>query len=175
MRDVLMAEFGSAGELVGALKDVEQNGGRAVDAFTPYPISEIDEAMGAGRSTIARYTLAGGVLGALTGYLGQYWILVVDYPLNVGGRPLHSAPAMIPVTFELTVLFAALATVLGLAVRARLGLLWQPVDETPGFESASVDRFWLAVAPNDGQSPEALGARLVELGALRVSPAGETP
>lgn len=172
MRDVLMAEFESAERLVGALESLRVSGGRAIDAFTPYPVSGVDEALGGGRSTVARYTLAGGVVGALTGYLGQYWIMAVDYPLNVGGRPLHSAPAMIPVTFELTVLFAALATVLGLGIRARLGLLWQPVDETPGFESASVDRFWLAVAA-DGQSAEALEAHLVELGALRVTPAGD--
>ena len=172
MRNVVMAEFGSADELVDAIGSLRHSGARPVDAFTPYEVSGVDEALGGGRSTVARYTLAGGVLGALTGYLGQYWIMAVDYPLNVGGRPLHSAPAMIPVTFELTVLFAALATVLGLAVRARLGLLWQPVDETPGFESASVDRFWLAVVP-DGLSVEALGAQLVELGALRVEPAGD--
>jgi hypothetical protein len=171
MRDVLMAEFASAEGLVDALGRLRGSGGRALDAFTPYPVPGVDEALGGERSTVARYTLSGGVLGALTGYLGQYWIMAVDFPLNVGGRPLHSAPAMIPVTFELTVLFAALATVLGLGLRARLGFLWQPVDETPGFESASVDRFWLAVAP-ENQSAESLTERLLELGATRVEAAG---
>jgi hypothetical protein len=166
-----LAEFDDANGMVCALEALHARGHRTLDAYSPYPVAAADRVLGLGRSTVARFTLAGGVLGALTAYGGQYWIMAVDYPINVGGRPLHSAPAMIPVTFELTVLFAALATVLGLIVRARLGFLYQPEDEARGFESASIDKFWVAVGP-EGRDTSDVERELLELGALRVVPFG---
>ena len=174
MREGLLAEFDDPSRMVAALRDLRETGHVELDAYCPHPIEGLGELLGFERSVIARFTLSGGVLGALTGYVGQWWISAVDFPLNVGGRPLHSAPAFIPVTFELTILFAALATVLGLFLKARLGSLYAPVDEVAGFESASIDRFWLAV----GAEPAARGRtedRLTELGALRVVPFGKRP
>ena len=170
----LLAEFQSPSQLSRALESLREMGHSRLDAYSPHPVEGIGDALGLRRSVLSRFTLAGGVLGALTGYLGQWWISAVDYPLNVGGRPLHSAPAFIPVTFELTILFAALATVLGLFLKAHLGALWAPVDEAFGLEGAFLDRFWVAVTPTE-ESRGSIEERLVNLGALRVLPFGRRP
>jgi len=171
MREGVLAEFAEPVRLVAALGALRRSGHADLDAYTPHPVDGIDTALGTPRSTLSRFTLAGGILGALTGYLGQWWITAVDFPLNVGGRPLHSAPAFIPVTFELTILFGALATVLGFFLRARLGSLWAAVDEAGVLQGAAVDQYWIAVGASDGARPS-IEKELMELGARRVVPFG---
>jgi hypothetical protein len=168
VREGLLAEFDDPVAMVRALGKLREKGYAELDVYAPHPVEGVREALSFARSRVARYTLTGGVLGALTGYVGQWWIAVIDYPLNVGGRPLHSAPAFIPITFELTILFASLATVLGFFLEARLGALWAPVDEAPGIESASVDAFWLAVGVSEHEAREVVEQQVLEEGAKRV-------
>src|SRR5215510_3598272 len=110
----LMAEFTTPEELLAAVHRAREGGYRHMDAYTPFPVEGLAEALGFHHNRLPLLVLAGGVIGCLSRYLMQYYIAVIEYPLNVGGRPLHSWPAFIPVTFEMTVLIAALAAVLGM-------------------------------------------------------------
>ena len=105
----LIAEFADPTELVGAARQAHEAGYRHLDAYTPFPIEELSEALGMHRNLLPPLVLTGGIVGMLTGIGLQYWTSVIDYPINVGGRPLFSWPAFIPVTFELTILCAALS------------------------------------------------------------------
>src|SRR5262245_9809489 len=109
----LMAEFGSADDLIAAAHKVHDEGFTKVDAYTPYPIEELSHALGHHRSKLPAIVLGGGIVGAIGGYALQYWTQVIVYPMNVGGRPFHSWPAFIVPTFETTILVAALSAVLG--------------------------------------------------------------
>src|SRR5206468_3382913 len=110
----LMAEFASPGELIAAAHEAYAQGYRHMDAYSPYPIEELWEAIGHHRSVLPKIVLGGGICGCIGGYLLQYWISVIAYPINVGGRPFHSWPAFIPPTFETTILLAAFSAVLGM-------------------------------------------------------------
>jgi hypothetical protein len=169
MAEACLAQFSDAERLVSALERLRERGYRELDAWAPHPIEGLDKALGLRRSRVPRYTLGGGVFGALLAYGGQWWMNAYNYPLNVGGRPAHSAPAFIPITFELTVLCAALATVFGLFVEARLGALWRWVDEVPGFDTSSIDRFWLAISGSDPELTRDTEPLLKELGAEQVT------
>jgi mono/diheme cytochrome c family protein len=149
MAERYLAEFAESDQLLAAVEHLREQGFSRFDAYTPYPVEGLSGALGFRRSRLPRYTLAGGSFGALLAYGGQWWMNAVDYPINVGGRPAHSAPAFIPITFELTVLCGALATVLGLVIESRLGNLWNAVDEVPGFGTSSIERFWLALDSTD--------------------------
>src|SRR5271168_979210 len=107
----LMAEFDSATDIVAAARRTHEAGYRRIDAYSPFPIEELAEAIGFHRNNVALVTLIGGIVGGLTGYLMQYWIAVVNYPINIGGRPLNSWPSFVIVTFELTILFGAVSAV----------------------------------------------------------------
>lgn len=169
MAEACLAEFADADPLLSALERLRAQGYERLDAYTPHPVEGLAETLGFRRSRLPRYTLFGGVFGAVSAYGLQWWMNAVDFPINVGGRPGHSAPAFIPITFELTVLCGALATVVGLLVEARLGALWRAVDEVPGFQSSSIDRFWLAIdEPDPNTSRAETETLLVELGAIRV-------
>lgn len=124
-------------------------GYRHMDAYSPFPIEALAEALGVHRTRFPYVVLLGGLLGGLAGYALQYWTSVVDYPLNVGGRPLHSWPAFIPVTFECTILGAALTTVLGMLARNGLPMPYHPVFNVPNFSFAERDRFFLLIAASD--------------------------
>ena len=104
----LVAEFATPDALLEATRRARQAGYRYIEAYTPFPVEGLTEALGFHRTSLPLVVLLGGIVGGLSGYLLQYWINVMHYPLNVGGRPLHSWPAFIPVTFELTILAAAL-------------------------------------------------------------------
>jgi len=104
----LMAEFPDSEELIAAARRTREAGYRNIDAYTPYPIEELAEAVGHHHSKLPLIVLIGGIAGALTGYFLQYWASVIEYPLNIGGRPYHSWPAFIVPTFEMTILFAAI-------------------------------------------------------------------
>ncbi|MGH8056325.1 MAG: DUF3341 domain-containing protein, partial [Candidatus Entotheonellia bacterium] len=109
----LMAEFDNPSDLLVAAHRAREEGYRRMDAYTPFPVDGLAEALGFHRTWVPFMALIGGLVGCMGGYLLQYYLTVIDYPLNIGGRPLHSWPAFIPVTFEMTVLVAALAAVLG--------------------------------------------------------------
>jgi hypothetical protein len=146
-----MAEFDSPEGLLAAAQRAHDEGYRRMDAYSPFPVEGLSEAIGFHRSGLPLVVLIGGILGGLGGYLMQYYMMVIDYPLNVGGRPLHSAPAFVPVTFELTILVAALAAVLGLLALNGLPMPYHPVFNVPHFEMASRNLFFLCIEAADPQ------------------------
>src|SRR5437870_3231476 len=110
----IMAEFDSASDLVVAARKTHEAGYRKIDAYSPFPVEELAEAIGFHKNRVPLVTLIGAMIGGLSGYLMQYWIAAVDYPVNVGGRPVHSWPSFIVVTFEMTILFGGIFAVLGM-------------------------------------------------------------
>lgn len=144
-----MAEFVSAQELVVAARRTHEAGYRKIDAYSPFPVEELAEAIGFHRNNVPLVTLIGGIVGGLTGYLMQYWMAVVNYPVNVGGRPYHSWPSFIIVTFELTILFGGISAVFGMLALNGLPMPYHPVFNEPRFARASKDRFFLIVFATD--------------------------
>jgi hypothetical protein len=145
----LMAEFHTAEELIEAVHKVHEAGFEHVDAFTPYPIEEVAHALDLPRSKMPLIVLGGGITGGLAGYMLQYWSQVLEYPMNIGGRPFHAWPAFIVPTFEMTILFAALAAVLGMFALNGLPQPYHPVFNWSRFERASQDSFFLAIESTD--------------------------
>jgi len=146
----LMAEFGDPTSIVVAARRANEAGYRKMDAYTPFPIEELAEALGyKSRGRLPKIVLAGGAAGCLGGFLLQYWCSVVAYPLNVGGRPLNSWPSFIPITFETTVLCAALSAVLGMLALNGLPMPYHPVFNVPEFALATRDRFFLCIEAKD--------------------------
>jgi len=145
----LMAEFESPAELLRATRRAYSDGYRRMDAYSPFPVEHLPEALGVHKDHVNLITLAGGILGGLTAYGLQWWINTIAYPLNIGGRPFHSWPSFIIVTFEMTVLFAGIAAVVGMFALNGLPLPHHPVFNTPGFEAATRDRFFLCIESVD--------------------------
>jgi hypothetical protein len=165
-----MAEFHTAEELVEAAHKVHAAGFHHVDAFTPYPIEEVSHALGLHRSKLPLIVLGGGITGGLAGYFLQYWSQVLEYPLNIGGRPFHSWPAFIVPTFEMTILFAALSAVLGMFALNGLPQPYHPVFNVPRFALASRDRYFLVIEARDPKfDPEETRRFLLDLHASEVS------
>jgi len=145
----LMAEFDDPNALVHAAKRTYEAGYRRIDAFSPYPIEEAWEAIGQHDRRLSFIVLAGGLTGLLTGIGLQEWVHQLAYPMNIAGKPLNSWPQFVPVTFELTILFAALAAVIGMIVLNGLPEPYHPVFNVPRFEHASRDKFFLLVESAD--------------------------
>ena len=145
----MMAEFDSPTALVNAAKAAREKGYRKLDAYSPFPIEALSEALHLHKNKLPLIVLLGGILGGLSGYLLQYYVTVVYYPLNIAGRPLHSWPAYIVITFELTILFAALSAVLGLLALCGLPMPYHPVFNVPRFAQASRNRFFLCIESTD--------------------------
>lgn len=145
----LMAEFDNPTDVVNAAHSVHEAGYRRIDAYSPYPIEALSEAIGVHSTKLPIIVLVGGIIGGLAGYLLQYFTHVVDYPLIVGGKPFHSWPAFIPITFECTVLGAGLSAVFGMLALNGLPEPYHPVFNTPNFALASRDRFFLLVQSTD--------------------------
>jgi hypothetical protein len=147
----LLAEFDTPSAIVDAAERTHKAGYRKIDAYSPFPIEELAEAIGFHRNGVAPVVLVGGILGCLTGYLMQWWIATVSYPVNVAGRPLHSWPSFMVVTFELTILFSVLAATFGMLALNGLPMPYHPVFNVPRFEFATKDKFFLIVFSSDPQ------------------------
>ena len=145
----LMAEFDSAEELVDAARKVRDAGYTKTDAFTPFPLHEIDEALGVKRSILPYLVFLGGVAGLLTGLGLQYFVHVWEYPIIVGGRPYFSLPSFIPPSYELTILFAAFTAVFGMLLLNGLPQPYHPVFNVPRFALASREKFFLLIENKD--------------------------
>lgn len=144
-----MAEFDTPKEIVAAARAAREAGFTRMDAYSPFPIHEMDDALGIKRSILSFLVFAGGILGGLGGFGLLYYTHVIDYPLNVGGRPYMAIPMFIPITFECIVLLAALTAVIGMIVLNGLPQPYHPVFNAPRFALASRDKFFLAIEAND--------------------------
>jgi hypothetical protein len=145
----LMAEFEDPTSLVTATERAHHEGYRCMDAYSPYPIEELHDALGARHTKLPLIVLIGGLVGCVGGYGLQYWSSVIAYPLNIGGKPFHSWPAFIPVTFECTILAAALSCVLGMLALNGLPMPYHPVFNLARFALASRNRFFLCIEAKD--------------------------
>jgi len=145
----VLAEFDDPNALVAATTRAYREGYRRMDAYSPFPIEELHEALGGHHTRLPLVVLIGGILGGVGGYALQYWTQAIAYPINVGGRPYHSWPAFIPVTFECTILAAALSAVLGMIALNGLPMPYHPVFNVPRFALASRNRFFLCIEAVD--------------------------
>jgi ActD protein len=141
----VMAELADEKALLAAALEAREAGWERVEAYAPFPVKGLAEAVDARPSRLALFVLLGGILGGASGYFLQWYTAVVSYPINVGGRPLNSWPEFIPVTFEMTVLFAALAAVIGMIVGNGLPRLRHPLFDAPHFDLATRNRFFLCL------------------------------
>jgi len=144
-----MAEFDSPEALLKASHRAFAEGFRRMDAYSPFPVDGLAEAIGFHRTRVPLIVLIGGLLGCVGGFWLQYWVSVIDYPINIGGRPLNSWPSFIPVTFELTILLAALAAFFSVLALNRLPMPYHPVFNVERFELASRNRFFLCIEAAD--------------------------
>ena len=166
----LLAEFDSPTAIVSAAERVYEAGYRSMDAYTPFAIEGLAEAIGFRKNSIALVVLLGGLIGGLSGLGLQIWTSAIAYPLNIGGRPLISWPSFIPATFEMTILLAAFGAVLGMLALNGLPMPYHPVFNAPRFELASRSHFFLCVESKDPKfDPVATRQLLLSLGANEVS------
>ena len=145
----LLAEFDDVNDAIVAARNTYAAGYRKIDAYAPFPVEELSEAIGFEKNGVALVCLVGGILGCTGSYILQWWINTISYPVNIGGRPLHSWPSFIIVTFEMTILFSGLSAVFGMLALNGLPMPYHPVFNVPRFELASKDRFFLIIFSSD--------------------------
>jgi hypothetical protein len=159
----VVAEFPTPHELIQAVEKTREAGYRRIEAYTPFPVEGLPEALALKRNNVPLITLIGGLTGGLGGFFFQYWASVIAYPINVGGRPLNSWPAFIPVTFELTVLGAALSAVFGMLALNGLPRPHHPLFNVQRFvRHATSDRFFLCIEARDPQFNISESARFLK-------------
>jgi hypothetical protein len=158
----LLAEFENPADLVRAAERTYAEGYRKIDAYSPFPIEELADAIGFHKSGVPLVVLIGGILGCVGGYMMQYWIAAINYPINIGGRPLNSWPAFIVVTFEMTILFAGLSAVFGMLALNGLPMPYHPVFNVPRFAFATKDRFFLIIFSSDPKYDRVATRRFLE-------------
>jgi hypothetical protein len=163
----VLAEFEDEHALFAAARRLRELGHRRLDAHSPYPLHGAEEALGLRKSIVPLIGLVGGVTGAVTGYVMQWWMNGVDYVINVGNRLPHSPPTNIPITFELGVLFASLSILIGLFALSGFPRTYHPVFEVEAFRTASIDALWLSAEVPPGDAP-AVAEELGRLGARQV-------
>lgn len=154
----LLAEFDSPTAVVTAARKAREAGYVKLDAFTPFPIHELDEALKVPRTILPWLVFAGGLAGLLGGFAMQYWMSAVDYPLNIGGRPLASWPAFVIPSYEMTILFASITAVVGMIALNGLPMPYHPLFNAPNFTNATADRFFLCIETKDAKF-DAAGTR----------------
>lgn len=147
----LMAEFETQQELIAACEKVRDAGFREMDAYTPVPIHGLTDAMGWDDNRLQKIVFGGAITGCISGFSLMYYITMISYPMNVGGKPHFSWPAYVPPTFEMTILFAAFAAVLGMIALNGLPMPYHPVFNNPRFSMASTDRFFLCIEAKDAK------------------------
>ena len=151
----VMAEFATPAAVTAAARGLHLNGFRRMEAYTPFPVAGLDQVIHGPRwPLLPLFVFGGATIGAVSSYLLQYWAAAVDYPLNIGGRPLNSWPAFTVSSFEMTVLFAVATAFIGLLIFCGLPLLYHPAFDAPDFDRASQDRFFLCVETRDGSFDE---------------------
>ncbi len=164
------AQFGTVDDLMAAAERVRDAGYTKTDAYTPFPVEDLDEALGMKPTRIGWIVLAAGVFGGLGGFFMQWWANTSYYPLIIGGKPLNSWPNWIVIMYELTILSAAFTAGLGMLLRNGLPRAYHPIFNTPGFEGASRDKFFIAIEAKDPQFDlRRTTAFLESLGPERVS------
>jgi hypothetical protein len=145
----LAAEFSTHQQIIEAAQAARDQGYTRMDAYTPFPVEGLPSALGRKPTLVPLVTLIGGILGGSSGYFMEWYANVISYPINIGGRPLHSWPSFIPITFELTILGAALFAFFGSMAMNRLPQPYHPIFHAPNFERASIDRFFLCIEARD--------------------------
>jgi len=141
----VMAEFRTPEELVFAAHSAREAGYTAMDAYSPFPIEGLHEALGHKETKLPLLILIGGIVGGAGGFFMQEYAAMIGYALNIGGRPLNSWPSFIPITFELTILFAGLTAAIGMIALNGMPQPYHPVFNLPGFERVTSDRFFLCL------------------------------
>ena len=166
----LMAEFDNVNDVITAARRVYGAGYRKIDAYSPFPLEELSEAIGFHKNGVALVCLIGGLLGGSAAFTLQWWINNVAYPVNIGGRPLNSWPSFIIVTFEMTILFSGLSAVFGMLALNGLPMPYHPVFNVPQFESVTKDHFFIVIFSSD-KNYDATHTRqfLEELGPISVA------
>ena len=145
----LAARYDSEERFIRAVHRVADAGYRYVEVYSPFHIENLTDVFAQRRSRSHWAVLAGGIFGGTAGFFMQYFAYVLDTPLNVGGRPFNSVPAFIPITFELTVLFAALSGFAAFLISCGLPRLHHPIFSIPDFERATMDRFFICILARD--------------------------
>ena len=145
----VMAEFESSQALVDAARKSVGRGFTKLEGYSPVPIEELNDIIHKKRTILPKIVLAGGLTGMATGFILQYWASVIEYPMNVGGRPQASWPTFVIPSYELTILFAALAAAIGMIVLNGLPQPYHPVFNVPRFSLASSDKFFLVIESKD--------------------------
>ncbi|MGE0043897.1 MAG: DUF3341 domain-containing protein [Vicinamibacterales bacterium] len=165
----VMAEFDTVQELVDAAQKAVAEGYEKAEAYSPFPIEELNDILHKKRTNLPKLILAGGITGMLSGFALQYFVSVINYPLNIGGRPFASWIAFIIPSYELTILFSAIAAAVGMLALNGLPQPYHPVFNVPRFSMASSDKFFLVIESGDPKFDHAGTARFLEgLGAKGV-------
>lgn len=167
----VLGEFSDADCLLDAAHKVREAGYERTDAYAPMPIHGLAEALGAKRTKLPYIVLLGGIVGGLAGYGLCYYCSVIAYPMNIGGRPVHTWPAFIPVTFETTILGAAISAVLGMLALNGLPTPYHPLFNVPEFSLASQNRFFICIEAKDKKFDEVAASDFLRsIGATHVTP-----